>query len=92
MTVGAMVEVGIALAMLVGGAVAYRRGSTQGPVLLFLVAAINLNHGLGCMEYRHTAGEGATYALRIGGMMLTAFGLVLVLFVAAFTATPGGAR
>ena len=34
------------------------------------------------------AGEGATYALRIGGMMLTAFGLVLVLFVAAFTATP----
>jgi hypothetical protein len=38
------------------------------------------------------AGEGATYALRIGGMMLTAFGLVRVLFVAAFTATPGGAR
>ena len=36
--------------------------------------------------------EGATYALRIGGMMLTAFGLVLVLFVAAFTATPGGTR
>ena len=32
--------------------------------------------------------EGATYALRIGGMILTAFGLVLVLFVAAFTATP----
>ena len=38
------------------------------------------------------AGEGATYALRIGGMMLTAFGLVLVLFVAALTATPGAAR
>ena len=32
-------------------------------------------------------GEGATYALRIGGMMLAAFGLVLVLFVAAFTAS-----
>jgi hypothetical protein len=33
--------------------------------------------------------EGATYALRIGGMMLTAFGLVLVLFIAASTgATP----
>jgi hypothetical protein len=31
-------------------------------------------------------GEGSTYALRIGGMMLTAFGLVLVLFVAASTA------
>jgi hypothetical protein len=34
--------------------------------------------------------EGATYALRIGGMMLTAFGLVLVLFIASDTA--GGAR
>ena len=33
-------------------------------------------------------GEAATYALRIGGMMVAAFGLVLVLFVAAFTATP----
>ncbi len=36
--------------------------------------------------------EGATYALRMGGMMLAAFGLVLVLFIAAFTATPGAAR
>ena len=36
--------------------------------------------------------EPATYALRIGGMMLAVFGLVLVLFVAAFTATPGAAR
>jgi hypothetical protein len=34
--------------------------------------------------------EGATYALRIGGMMLTAFGLVLVLFISGDTA--GGAR
>jgi hypothetical protein len=56
-TVGAMVEVGVALAMLVGGAVAYRRGSTQGPVLLFLVAAIMLIHGLGFMEYRPSAAE-----------------------------------
>jgi hypothetical protein len=56
-TVGARVEVGIALAMLVGGAVAYRRGSTQGPVLLFLVAAIMLIHGLGFMEYRPSAAE-----------------------------------
>jgi uncharacterized protein YjeT (DUF2065 family) len=36
------------------------------------------------------ASEGATYALRIGGMMLTAFGLVLVLFIASDTA--GGTR
>ena len=34
----------------------------------------------------------STYGLRIGGMMMAAFGLVLVLFVAAFTATPWGAR
>ena len=32
--------------------------------------------------------DAATYALRIGGMMLAVFGLVLVLFVGAFTATP----
>ena len=36
--------------------------------------------------------DASTYLLRIAGMMLTAFGLVLVLFVAAFTATPWGAR
>jgi len=36
------------------------------------------------------ASEGATYALRIGGMMLTAFGLVLVLFISGDTA--GGVR
>ena len=35
--------------------------------------------------------EATTYILRMGGMMVTVFGLVLVLFVAAFTATPGGA-
>ncbi|MGN6154886.1 MAG: hypothetical protein ACTHN4_04025 [Sphingomicrobium sp.] len=33
--------------------------------------------------------EATTYVLRISGMMLSVFGLVLVLFVAAFTATPG---
>lgn len=57
MTAAAMVEVGVALAMIIGGAVAYRRGSTQGPVLLFLVAAIMLIHGLGFMEYRPSAAE-----------------------------------
>jgi hypothetical protein len=31
---------------------------------------------------------GATYALRIGGMMMAAFGLVLILFVATFLAMP----
>jgi hypothetical protein len=36
--------------------------------------------------------EATSYVLRIGGMMVAVFGLVLVLFVAAFTATPGGAR
>jgi hypothetical protein len=56
-TVGAIAEVVVALAMIVGGAVAYRRGGTQGPVLLFLVAAIMLIHGLGFMEYRPSAAE-----------------------------------
>jgi hypothetical protein len=32
--------------------------------------------------------EATTYVLRIGGTMVAVFGLVLVLFVAAFTATP----
>ena len=35
--------------------------------------------------------EATTYILRIGGMMVAVFGLVLVLFVPAFTATPGAA-
>jgi len=33
--------------------------------------------------------EATTYVLRMGGMMVTVFGLVLVLFLAAFTAVPG---
>jgi hypothetical protein len=36
--------------------------------------------------------EATTYILRMGGMMVTVFGLVLVLFLAAFTATPGAAQ
>ena len=36
--------------------------------------------------------EATTYILRMGGMMVAVFGLVLVLFVAAFTATPGAVR
>jgi len=36
--------------------------------------------------------EATTYVLRIGGMMVAVFGLVLVLFVAAFTASPGAVR
>jgi hypothetical protein len=36
--------------------------------------------------------EATTYVLRIGGTMVAVFGLVLVLFVAAFTATPGAVQ
>jgi hypothetical protein len=36
--------------------------------------------------------EATTYILRMGGMMVTVFGLVLVLFLAAFTATPGAGQ
>ena len=36
--------------------------------------------------------EATSYVLRIGGMMVAVFGLVLVLFVAAFTATPAAVQ
>jgi hypothetical protein len=59
-----MVEIGVAALMLVGGVWLYRRrapddGSygSQGAVILFIIAAILLIHGLGLMEYRPSAAE-----------------------------------
>ncbi len=57
MTTASIVEVAIAAALLVVGIVAYRRGSTQGAVLLMAVAAILLIHGLGLLEYRPSPSE-----------------------------------
>lgn len=52
-----IVEVVFALALLIAGVVIYRRGGSQGAVLLFVVAALILIHGLGLMEYRPSPSE-----------------------------------
>ena len=57
MSVGAIIEVAVAAALLVAGVISYRRGGDQGAVLLFIVAVIMLIHGLGFMEYRPSAAE-----------------------------------
>jgi hypothetical protein len=57
MSIGAMIEVAVALAMIGGGAWVWRRGGSQGGVLLLVVAAIVLVHGLGLMEYRPSPAE-----------------------------------
>ena len=64
MTTAQIIEVAVGLA-LVGLAVwLYRRpagedgrSDTQGAVLLLVIAALLLIHGLGLMDYRPTAGE-----------------------------------
>ena len=57
MTTASIIEVAVAVAMIAGGIWAYRRGGSQGAVILFVVAAIILIHGLGFMEYRPSAAE-----------------------------------
>jgi len=44
-------------AMIVAGIFIYRKGGSQGAVLLFVIAVILLIHGLGLMEYRPSASE-----------------------------------
>ena len=64
MTGGAIVEVAIAAALLVGGIWLYRRNTpvdggygSQGAVILFVIAAILFIHGFGLLEYRPSASE-----------------------------------
>ena len=57
MTTGSMIEIGVAVAMIAAGIWVYRRGGSQGAVILFVIAAIMLIHGLGFMEYRPSAAE-----------------------------------
>ena len=57
MTTGAIIEVAVAAAMTVAGIFIYRKGGSQGAVLLFVIAVILLIHGLGLMEYRPSASE-----------------------------------
>jgi hypothetical protein len=57
MTTGSMIEVAVAVAMIAAGLWVYRRGGSQGAVILFVIAAIMIIHGLGFMEYRPSAAE-----------------------------------
>ena len=63
MSVGAMVEIAIGIALAVAAVVIYRRRDksdtygSQGAVLLLVVAAILLIHGFGGLEYRPSPAE-----------------------------------
>ena len=57
MTATDMIEVGVAVAMLVAGILLYRRGGSQGAVILFVIAALLLIHGLGLLDYRPSPSE-----------------------------------
>ena len=57
MTVTQIIEVAVAVAMIAGGIFIYRRGDSQGGVLVFAIAVILMIHGLGLMEYRPSAAE-----------------------------------
>ena len=65
MTTGAILEVIAALVLIGVGVWQYRRRSgapnggygSQSAVILFVIAAIMLIHGLGGMDYRPTPGE-----------------------------------
>lgn len=57
MSTASIAEVAGAGVLLGLGIVAYRRGGSQGAVLLFAVAAILAIHGLGLMHYRPLPGE-----------------------------------
>lgn len=57
MTATSIVEIVIAVALLVAGIFAWRRGGSQGAVLMFVVAAILAIHGLGLLHYRPSPAE-----------------------------------
>ena len=57
MSATSMIEVGVAVAMLVAWVFVYRRGGSQGAVILFVIAALLLIHGLGLLDYRPSPSE-----------------------------------
>ena len=64
MSVGAMIEIAIGIALLVAAVVIYRKSAkedgnygSQGAVLLLIVSAILLIHGFGGLEYRPSSSE-----------------------------------
>ena len=61
LSVGTVIELAVALALIVGGIILYRRRGRADPlhgsqtaVLLLVVGAIMAIHGLGLLEYRPT--------------------------------------
>jgi hypothetical protein len=56
-TLRSIIEVAVAVLLIVGGLIGYRRGGNQGAVLMFIIAAIILIHGLGFMQYRPSPAE-----------------------------------
>jgi uncharacterized membrane protein (UPF0136 family) len=56
-TLRSIIEVAVAVLLIVGGLIGYRRGGNQGAVLMFIIAAIILIHGLGLMHYRPSPAE-----------------------------------
>jgi hypothetical protein len=57
MTLRSIIEVAVAVLLILGGLIGYRRGGSQGAVLMFIIAAILLIHGLGLMQYRPSPAE-----------------------------------
>ena len=57
MTLRSIIEVAVAVLLILGGLVGYRRGGNQGAVLMFIIAAILLIHGLGLMQYHPSPAE-----------------------------------
>ena len=57
MTPGSIIEVVAGVALLGVGIIIYRRGDSQGAVLLFGIAALVVIHALGLLEYRPSAAE-----------------------------------
>ena len=57
MTTASIIEVVVGFLVLVGAILIYRRGGTQGGVILMVIAALLLIHGFGLLEYRPSASE-----------------------------------
>ena len=57
MTLPSIAEIAVAVALLIAGIIAYRRGGSQGAVLMFVIAAILAIHGLGFLKYHPSPAE-----------------------------------
>ena len=57
MTTASIIEVAVGFLVLVGAILVYRRGGTQGGVILMVIALLLLIHGFGLLEYRPSAAE-----------------------------------